>query len=193
MLIRSRALIAAIAFVVLAVTARGDGIVTTGTSASAIVNACSATNGQILYDNAGVCAGETTITAAQHPALTGDVTTPLGSVATTVVQASGVFTFLSGAKLAVRTVTAAGAVTVATTDIAVCINKTVSAATAANLFATPATGSFIIIKDCKGDGATNNITVTPAAGNIDGAGTFVINSNYGVWRGVYTGAAWSTM
>lgn len=193
MSIRSRALIAAIAFVVLAVTARGDGIVTTGTSASAVVNACGATNGQILYDNAGVCAGETTITAAQHPALTGDVTTPLGSVATTVVQASGVFTFLSGTKLAVRTVTAAGAVTIATTDIVICLNKAAGAATVANLPAAPATGMFIVFKDCKGDAAANNITVTPAAGNIDGAGTFVINSNFGVWRGVYTGAAWSTI
>jgi hypothetical protein len=111
----------------------------------------------------------------------------------TVAQATGIFTFKSGAILKVRTVIAAGDITAATSDIVICVNKTSGAATAVNLFATPTTGSLLVVKDCKGDAASNNITVTPAAGNIDGSGTFVINSNYGVWRGVYTGAAWSTI
>jgi hypothetical protein len=54
------------------------------------------------------------------------------------------------------------------------------------LFATPATGTLLTVDDCKGDAATNNITITPAAGNIDGAATYVINTAYGSWTGVYT-------
>lgn len=109
------------------------------------------------------------------------------------VNINGTWQFRNGVVRNVRTVTAAGAVTVTTSDDVICINKTVGAATAANLFAAPDTGSQIEIKDCKGDAGSNNITVTPAAGNIDGAGTAIINTNYGKWRGVYTGSAWSTM
>lgn len=111
---------------------------------------------------------------------------------TFVINTDATYQELNGVAEQIRTVTAAGAVTVAKTDHVVCVNKTVGAATTANLFASPRTGTDIIIKDCKGDAATNNITVTPAAGNIDASGTFVINSNYGTWEGVYNGAAWST-
>jgi hypothetical protein len=93
--------------------------------------------------------------------------------------------------LKTRVVTAAGAVTVATTDDIVVINKTSGAATAANLPSTPKTGTRFIIKDGKGDAATNNITITPAAGNIDGAGTSVINTNYGSTTLVYNGSEWN--
>lgn len=112
---------------------------------------------------------------------------------TFVVNTDGTYQELNGVAKQIRTVTAAGAVTVAITDHVVCINKGTGAATAANLFATPRTGADIVIKDCKGDAAANNITVTPAAGNIDGAGTFVISTNYGAWEGTYNGAAWSTV
>lgn len=98
-----------------------------------------------------------------------------------------------GQVVTVRVVTAAGAVTVATTDYFVCINKTSGAATAANLFASPVTGSHLVIKDCKGDAGTNNITITPAAGNIDGAGTYVISTNYGSAEIVYNATQWNVM
>lgn len=93
----------------------------------------------------------------------------------------------------VRSVTAAGAITTTTADVYVCVNKTVGAASAVAIFTSPATGYVLTVLDCKGDGATNNITITPAAGNIDGAGTFVINTNYGAWQGVYTGTIWKTV
>lgn len=93
----------------------------------------------------------------------------------------------------VRVVTAAGAITAANTDVYICVNKTVGAASAVSLFATPTTGYVLTVLDCKGDANTNNITMTPAAGNIDGAGTYVINTAYGSWQAVYTGTIWKTV
>lgn len=92
---------------------------------------------------------------------------------------------------AIRVVTAAGAVTVSSTDHVVVVNKTTGAATAVALPASPATGREIIIKDGKGDAGTNNITITPAAGNIDGGATTVIATNYRSLTLIYNGAEWS--
>lgn len=92
---------------------------------------------------------------------------------------------------ALRVVTAAGAVTVATTDTVVVVNKTVGAATVINLPATPATGLTFTIKDGKGDAAANNITITPAAGNIDGGATKVMGTNYQTVKLVYNGTEWN--
>lgn len=89
-----------------------------------------------------------------------------------------------------RVVTAAGAVTVSATDNIIVLNKTVGAATVVNLPATPATGREIIIKDGKADALTNNITVTPAAGNIDGSSTFVMNLNRQAVSLIYSGSEW---
>jgi len=92
----------------------------------------------------------------------------------------------------VRTVTASGAITGTATDDVICVNKTTGAASAVSLEATPVTGHRVTVKDCKGDANTNNITITPNAGNIDGSANFVINTNYGSWTGWYSGAAWET-
>lgn len=96
-------------------------------------------------------------------------------------------------QLPTRVVIAAGAVTVTNDDYIVALNKTAGAATVVNLMATPATGTQIIVKDAKGDANANNITITPAAGNIDGAGTYVINTNYGSAWISYNGAEWSML
>ena len=95
--------------------------------------------------------------------------------------------------LTVRVVTAAGAVTVTTADTIVVVNKTVGAATTVNLPATPATGLRFTIKDGKGDAGANNITVTPAAGTIDGAATNVISTNYLARTYLYNGTSWSVI
>ena len=108
----------------------------------------------------------------------------------TLVLNSGATTATTGRIVAVRVVTAAGAVTVAATDDVVVVNKTVGAATVANLPA-GVTGRRFVIKDGKGDAATNNITITPAAGTIDGAATLVINANYGQATLVYNGTQWN--
>lgn len=105
---------------------------------------------------------------------------------------SGVSTFAGALAAAMRVITAAGAVTVsATTDYFLCVNKSSGAATVVNLPASPATGLTYLVKDCKGDASTNNITITPATGNIDGAGTYVINVDRGSVAVSYTGAEWS--
>jgi hypothetical protein len=104
---------------------------------------------------------------------------------------SGVSTYSGSLVVGVRTITASGAVTVsATTDYLICVNKTSGAATTVNLPATPATGLTFLIKDCKGDAATNNITLTPAAGNIDGSSTYVMNTNYQSVAVTYSGSIW---
>jgi hypothetical protein len=105
---------------------------------------------------------------------------------------SGAETFTGTLRVATRVITAAGAVTVSgTADYFICVNKTVGAATTVNLPPTPATGLTYMIKDCKGDAATNAITVTPAAGNIDGSGTYVLSNNYGSVALTYNGTSWS--
>ena len=105
---------------------------------------------------------------------------------------SGAETFNGTIRVASRTITAAGAVTVSgTADYFICVNKGTGAATVVNLPATPATGLTYLIKDCKGDASTNNITVTPNAGNIDGSGTYIISNNYGSVSVTYTGSFWS--
>jgi hypothetical protein len=91
-----------------------------------------------------------------------------------------------------RTVTASGNITVsATTDYFICANLGTPAAIAVNLPATPATGLTFLIKDCSGTAATDNLTLTPAAGNIDGATTYVMSTNYASVAVTYNGVSWS--
>lgn len=105
--------------------------------------------------------------------------------------AGGIFRTDGGRAVATRSVTAAGAVTVsATTDYYVGINKTVGAATVVNLPA-GVTGMTFVIKDEKGDAAANNITITPAAGNIDNAGTKIMNVNLQSVTLFYNGTQWT--
>ena len=105
---------------------------------------------------------------------------------------SGVTTWTGSIRVPMRTVTAAGAITVsATTDYFICVNKTSGAPTTVNLPASPAAGATYLIKDCKGDAATNNITITPAAGTIDGASTFVMNISRQSASVTYNSAEWS--
>lgn len=53
-------------------------------------------------------------------------------------------------------------------------------------------GKVYIIKDVAGTAAANNITVTPASGNIDGSTTSVINANYGKVTVYSNGTQWFT-
>lgn len=167
---------------------------------------CQPAQGQVLYRGATgwTClapgtSGQvlTTAGAAANPAWGASTGTSVGTSGATVglLNAnntySGVSTFSGSIVRGIRTITAAGAVTVsATTDYFLCINKTSGQATTVNLPATPATGLTYVIKDCKADATTNNITITPAAGNIDGAGTLVMNANSLVKQIIYNGTQW---
>ena len=92
----------------------------------------------------------------------------------------------------IRVVTAAGGVTVTTADYVVVVNKSVGAATAVTLPA-GVTGLRFVIKDGKGDAGANNITINPAAGNIDGAATNVISTNYDSRELIYNGTQWNVI
>ncbi len=59
--------------------------------------------------------------------------------------------------------------------------------------ASPTTGQMHRIKDNVGSAAANNITITPSGKNIDGAASFVINTNYGSVDIVYNGTEWSIL
>lgn len=92
----------------------------------------------------------------------------------------------------VRNFTAAGDITMANEAI-LNVNKASGAATGVTLPPTPKTGRTIFIKDAKGDAATNNITITPASGNVDGAASMTINTNYGSILLQYNGSEWSKL
>lgn len=80
----------------------------------------------------------------------------------------------------------------AATDCVVVTNLGVAGAVAVNLPA-GVTGQMFAIVDGKGDAATNNITITPAAGNINGAGTYVINGDRNGIIIAYNGTEWTIL
>jgi hypothetical protein len=67
--------------------------------------------------------------------------------------------------------------------------RTVTALSAA----TAGAGYILIVKDEAGGAATNNITITPTSGNIDGAASKVINTNYGTVTIYSNGTNWFTI
>lgn len=94
--------------------------------------------------------------------------------------------------LAVRIATATP-VTVTDADDVISIEVTPQAPVAVSLPA-GTTGRVFNIKD--GLGLANNpnpITITPAAGTIDGAATAVINAPYGSLTLVYSGVEWKVI
>lgn len=66
-----------------------------------------------------------------------------------------------------------------------------SSARTINLMSSPPQGKKVTIKDDVGSAATNNITVSPAAGNIDGSASFTINIGYASIDLVYNGTQWN--
>lgn len=81
--------------------------------------------------------------------------------------------------------------TTLTTDYVILVDT--SSARTINLIASPVTGTTYRIKDNVGSGAANNITITPAAGNIDGSASFVIATNWGSADVVYNGTQWNVL
>jgi hypothetical protein len=125
------------------------------------------------------------------------VVSPLALVAAMTGQATAKSALTAAyspvAVIKTRVVTASGDVTVTGQDYLVVVNKSVACISNANLPATPITNQTHVIKDGKGDAGTNNITIVPAAGNIDGAANFVMNSNYQAVTVVYNGSQWNVV
>jgi len=90
----------------------------------------------------------------------------------------------------VLVVTSAGPFTLTNSNYMLVVRKTVGSATTVNLPATPGVGQTFIIKDGKGDAATNNITVSGNGILIDGSSTFVMNENYQSITLIFDGASW---
>ena len=81
--------------------------------------------------------------------------------------------------------------TTLTTDYVILVDT--SSARTITPLASPATGTTYRIKDNVGSAGSNNITITPSGKNIDGAASYVVNTNYGSVDITYTGAEWSVL
>jgi hypothetical protein len=135
------------------------------------------------------------------PALTGTPTAPTASantnntqIATTAYTDAAVSALDYTKAKSVSVITAVGAVTVTTGMNIVILNKTSGAATTVNLpsGSSSGTGKMFVVKDGKGDAATNNITVTPNGGDtIDGGSTYVLNTNYEAATFIWNGTQWN--
>ncbi len=76
----------------------------------------------------------------------------------------------------------------------VVVKKASGAATQVTLSPSPDIGWMCIVKDGKGDAATNNITVVGAsAATIDGASSFIIAQNYGGAIFHWSGTEWNVL
>lgn len=95
------------------------------------------------------------------------------------------------------TVVTTGASFTVINEAVVIVNKASGSATTLNLPQGSIHGNAardIIFKDGKGDAATNNITITPYAGDtIDGGASLLINVNYGYAEIVWNGTQWNVV
>lgn len=124
------------------------------------------TNGQIQYNNGGAFGG-------------------YGPCAT--LNAAGVSQTNGVACNALRIATTSP-VTMTTADGVVVVN--LSAAGAVTLPASPSLGIPYLIKDGSCASAVNNITITPASGNIDNATNYILAANCGAIEIMYNGTQW---
>lgn len=101
----------------------------------------------------------------------------------------------SSSRNRVRVAAITGAVPITRDDDIVVINKAGNETTAATLDAAlNFAGSEITVKDGKGNAASFNTTITPGGGfQIDGAATYVINTNRGSVRLACDGTAWNVI
>lgn len=105
-------------------------------------------------------------------------------------------TTMNGAQMVKRTTSAAGAYTVLVTDYIIAKTGITGGGDAVTLplISAAKTGQVFIISDESGTAAANNITITASGADlIEGAGTKVLNTNYGAVRLYSTGTAWKTL
>ncbi len=118
---------------------------------------------------------------------TGDLTLPVatakltGTGDLTLSATTGQVNLLTGMKLATRIVTSGASDTALAADTTI---KWVKAAGSASAESIPACvsgirGRVLVVKDGKGDAAANPITVIPAAGTVDGAASYTVNTARG--------------
>ncbi len=118
---------------------------------------------------------------------TGDVTLPVatakltGTGDLTLNATTGQVNLLTGMKLAIRIVTSGASDTALAADTTVKWVKATGSASAESISACVSgiRGRVLVVKDGKGDAAANPITVTPAAGTVDGAASYTVNTARG--------------
>lgn len=113
----------------------------------------------------------------------------VASLNTSHSNAWGAQQSFTGLKVAVRTAVSTND-TITAADYFICPDNNASTATE-HLPSSPTNGQSFLIKDCAGAAAAHNITVSPASGNIDGAGTFIMSTNFQSIAVTYTGSQWS--
>ena len=117
----------------------------------------------------------------------------VGDTADNTTNLQGIQTVLAGGiRHQIYTITTGGSYNVLVGQHYIVVNKSSGSATAVVL-PTASAGDLYVVKDAKGDAGANNITITTAAGNIDGSASKVINTNYGVLRLIYDGSNWFTV
>jgi hypothetical protein len=143
-----------------------------------------------LTGNGTVTLNPANASVSLQPTGTGSVTinpATVGSINSVNIGATtagtGRFTSLT---IGYRAVTGASA-TIAAADAIVGVNY--GGACALTLPAV-ASGKKIIIKDESGAAITNNITITPATGTIDGASNIILNISYGAYTLYSNGTNW---
>jgi hypothetical protein len=120
---------------------------------------------------------------------TGITVTPATNTGATTVTISTSGPEILGVRLAVAT----PVTVVAATDEVVSVEVPGPVAVAVNLPA-GVTGQVFFLKDGLGLASpATPITITPAAGTIDGAATAVINAPYGALTLVYSGVEWKIL
>ena len=95
-------------------------------------------------------------------------------------------------KVGMRVAIATPVTVLATTDCVIVTDLTTPGAVAVNLPA-GVSGQVFTVVDGKGDAGTNNITITPAAGLINGSATYVIDSNRAGVSLAYNGTSWTVI
>lgn len=160
-----------------------------GTSLDVITGGASAGDPFVLFQVAGVTSWSVGIDNSDSDTFKVSKNGSLGTNDYFSITTGQTINLNAGQVVKSRTVTAASD-TAAATDYVLACNR--AGAIALALMASPETGRTFRVKDISGAAAANNITITPAAGNIDGAASYVINTNYGSIDLVYTGSEWST-
>lgn len=97
---------------------------------------------------------------------------------------------LGSISVMVRSSSAAVVSPSATTDYFLCLDPTSNAITV-DLPASPTTGLTFLVKDCTGQASVHAITVDAASGNVDGASSQSLSTNYQSEGFTYTGSQWS--
>jgi hypothetical protein len=137
-----------------------------------------------LADSGNICIGNTGTAGDANTMRLGTQGSGSGQLQTYI---AGVVNTVSG-RVVKTTVPGAYPYTTLTTDYVILVDT--SSARTINLIGSPVTGTTYRIKDNVGSAASNNITIIPAAGTIDGAASYVISSNWGSVDLVYNSTAW---